>query len=199
MRRPCPTGGLLRHGTKKGQNVKLSVFTLWNRTVKRTVKLSATEMLDILSSTGLRYPRMWGRAGWLQSSSGRFRGDISLLYLSGLQPRTVQPIAQSLYRPSFRGCLSVFSQNLVVTFAFHNLTKRPALFTLSFTRTTNFKSPKHRTSHWAMRVFIYLALGHAVHQLPHKMTHKFRSRGWYSHILFAKPRAQPSPLKPAII
>jgi len=48
-----------------------------------------------------------------------------------------------------------------------------------------------------MRVFIYLALGHAVHQLPHKITHKFRSRGWYSHILFAKPRARPSPLKPA--
>jgi hypothetical protein len=117
--------------------------------------------------------QVWGWPGGLLRRSGRFAGQINLLPGPGFEPRT-RPVDWAI-ASSFSNsmCLLPFFYGLFSAATFSNLTQQFAACDVRHSLHAVASKPQNSPSYWAMPVFICLALGHAVHQLLHKITHEF--------------------------
>jgi hypothetical protein len=128
----------------KVQNINLCVSTLCKHRVRRSVKLSATEMLDVQYRTviPLEYEGGWAPeqvwAIWRRHQSLVFVA-ITTANRPAYSPIT---IPTELSRLPF--CISLqFSCHICKSL----FNKTPASCTVLFRRTTSFRSSKHRTKH----------------------------------------------------
>jgi hypothetical protein len=108
------------------------------------VKFSAMEMLDVQDRTAIP---LEFEGGWAPEQGWAIWRRPQAFVIVGVTTAN-RPVHSLITIPTELSQLSIcISLKFRVTFAFHNLTKRPALCALSFTRTTSFISTKHRANH----------------------------------------------------